>query len=192
MLAVLSLAAISRSCSALAIAGPSFSAVARGTPSIGAIATLALSRNAKIGAPRRGTSSANGCGSGWQPAAGSRAVSNTPRSRIGPNEPLKSKDRRVCPKASGLITKRDRRESTTIGALALQTGTPIAEETLIFSNRVVNSTRYGDDAGAAQPALDIARQVEPEMAGPHCRREVSRTPRVLREKLLREFRPDLV
>ena len=67
MLAVLSLAAISRSCRALAIAGPSFSAVARGSPSIGAIATLVLSRNCKIGAPRRGTSSANGCGSGWQP-----------------------------------------------------------------------------------------------------------------------------
>jgi hypothetical protein len=85
MLAVFSLAAISRSCSALAIAGPSFSAVARGSPSIGAIVILVLSRKSRIGAPRRGTSPANGCGSGWQPAVGSRQASNTPKSRRGPN-----------------------------------------------------------------------------------------------------------
>src|SRR5215471_10669241 len=65
MLAAFSLAAISRSCNALAIAGPSFSAVARGAHSIGAIVTLALSRRSKTGAPRRGTSSANGWGNGW-------------------------------------------------------------------------------------------------------------------------------
>jgi hypothetical protein len=82
----LSLAAISRSCNAFAIAGPSFSAVARGSPSIGAIATLELSRKAKIDAPRRGTSSANGCGSGWQPAIGTREASTTARSQIGPKE----------------------------------------------------------------------------------------------------------
>jgi hypothetical protein len=85
MLAVLSLAAISRSCKALAIAGPSFSAVARGSPSIGAIATLVLSRKSSIAAPRRGTSLANGCGSGWQPAIGSPKANTAPRSRIGPN-----------------------------------------------------------------------------------------------------------
>jgi hypothetical protein len=85
MLAVLSLAAISRSCNALAIAGPSLSAVARGSPSIGAIATLELSGKASIGAPRRGTSSANGCGSGWQPAIGTREASTAPRSQIGPS-----------------------------------------------------------------------------------------------------------
>src|SRR5262245_1405491 len=68
MLAVLSLAATSRSCSALAIAGPSFSAGARGVPSLGAIVTVAPSFRANIGEPLRGTSSAKGRGKGWQPA----------------------------------------------------------------------------------------------------------------------------
>ena len=64
MLAVRSLAAMSRFCNAFAIAGASFSAVARGPPLSGAIATLALSRKVSIGEPGFGTSSAKGCGSG--------------------------------------------------------------------------------------------------------------------------------
>src|SRR5271166_3854015 len=182
MLAVLSLAAISRSCNALAIAGPSFSAVARGNPSTGAIATLVLSGNAKIGAPRRGTSSANGCGSGWQPAAGNRKPSGATRRRIWRNG-----IERTC----GLITKRDRRERASVGWLAAQASTAIAEEMLILGNRVVSGTLDSRDTSSGKAVLDIAGQIEHEVAGPQCRNEEGCARSVLRESL-REFRPDLV
>src|SRR2546421_4912474 len=48
------------------------------------------------------------------------------------------------------------------------------------------------DPRAREPALDIAREVEHEMAGPQCRREISRAGRVMRQKLLGKFWPDLV
>src|SRR5689334_20745275 len=159
MLAVLSLAAISRSCNALAIAGPSFSAVARGSPSTGVIVTLALSRNANIGAPRRGTSSANGWGSGWHPAADSTNASGTRRRRSGADGIGRKRN---------LVTERDRRERPAIDRFALLTGTPIAEELPLFGDCVASGALDGCDPGAGQPVLDIARQIEHEVPGPRC------------------------
>src|SRR5262245_19312644 len=177
MLAVLSSAAISRSWSALAIAGPSFSAVARGRPSIGAIATLLLSRNARIGAPCRGTSSANGCGSGWQLAIDSSEATSPPRSQIG---------------GSNSIAERDCRECAAIHPLATQTGTPITEEIRVIGSCIASRAFDVRYAGASQPALNIARQVKHQIAGSQRGRKMRCAGRVVRQEWMQEFRPDLV
>src|SRR5260370_10157508 len=90
------------------------------------------------------------------------------------------------------IAKRDRREGAAIYGLAAQTGTPITEKILVLSDRVVSGAVDDRDPRASQPTLDIGRQVEHEMAGSQCRREISYAGRVIREKGRREFRPDLV
>src|ERR1700694_6029791 len=107
MLAVLSLAGISRCCSALAIAAPSFSAVTRGVPSTGAIVTLTLSRRVSIGDPGRGASSANGCGRGWQAAAARTAA-------MAARRPLSLEN--------------DRGKPTPVNPFAAQISAPLAEE----------------------------------------------------------------
>src|SRR5271168_1049433 len=98
----------------------------------------------------------------------------------------------IYPRSRGLIAKRDRRECAAIDWLAAETGTPITEETRAFGDRVTSGAADDRNPRASEPALDIARQVEHEMAGSQCRREISRAGRVMREKLLRELRPDLV
>ena len=90
------------------------------------------------------------------------------------------------------IAKRDCRERAAIDRLAARTGAPITEKMRVLGDRVVRGSLDRRDPRANQPALDIARQVEREMAGPQCRREISRAGWVMREKLLRKFRADLV
>src|SRR6516225_9656662 len=184
MLAVLSLAAISRCCSALAIAGLSFSAVARGIPSIGAIVTLALSCNVSMGEPRTGTSSANGCGSGWQPAT-SMAAAAAMRGECRRREPVmraaacrdswiakESGARGVIRTPALLLVERDGGEPAPVCALTAQAGAPIAEETRLLDNRIVRSALHRSNLGPNEPMFDIAWQIEHEIPGAQCRREL--------------------
>src|SRR6516162_1552084 len=174
MLAVLSLAATSRSCSALAIAGPSFSAVARGAPSIGAIVTLALSRKVNIGEPFCGTSSANGWGSGWQPA-----VHRTTAAAAPPTAPGEAAARKRRTESDTVLTARDSRlarrggaaendcrESTTVHAFATQATAPVTEKAILLGGRIVSGAFDCHDTGPNEPALNIARQIKHEMSSP--------------------------
>src|SRR5256885_16259299 len=90
------------------------------------------------------------------------------------------------------IAKRDCRERAAIDRLAAQTGTPITVKMAVLSDGVAWGSLDRRDPRAREPALDIAREVEHEMAGPQCRREISRAGRVMRQKLLGKFWPDLV
>src|SRR5690242_14211795 len=206
MLAVLLLAAISRSCRALAIAGPSFSAVARGLPSIGAIVTLALSRNSKIGAPRRGTSSANGCGSGWHAPKDMTAMAAVAR-MARRAAPLIAKARRRWPAdrarkrrrtgsgralgAGRIRREHNCRETAPVGALAAQAAAPVAEEIRRLGGGVAPGTLDRRDAGPSEPVLDIVRQIEHEMTGPGASLEGETAGQVFGEEPLRKFRPHL-
>src|SRR5215813_11117207 len=179
MLAVLSLAATSRSCSALAIAGPSFSAVARGVPSMGAIVTLALSFSANIGDPLRGTSSAKGRGKGWQPAIHKAAVTAAAptvawkaavrRRQIQSDNALCARHSRFGCSRSAL--ERNCREATAVHAFATQAAAPITEKAFLLGRRIVSGARDHCDTRPNQPALNIARQIEHEMPSPRGRRE---------------------
>src|SRR6516164_1444175 len=170
MLAVVSLAAISRFCRAVASAAPSFSAVARGTPSIGAIVTLALSRNVSIGEPGGGTSPAKGCGSGWQ----------ADRARIAAVS-----DRG----ATGLLREDYRREAAPVSAFAAQTGPPKAEEPILFSDRIMICDLDLDDARTGDTLCEVARQVEEKMALAPRRDEPATVIGVVGEKRLPKLRP---
>src|SRR6516164_1498390 len=173
MLAVVSLAAISRFCRAVASAAPSFSAVARGTPSIGAIVTLALSRNVSIGEPGGGTSPAKGCGSGWQ----------ADRARIAA-----ASDRG----ATGLLREGYRREAAPVSAFAVQTGAPVAEEPVLFSDRIMICDLDLDDARTGETVREVARKVEQKMALAARQGEPATAARVVGEERLAELRPYLV
>src|SRR6516165_2468110 len=172
MLAVVSLAAISRFCKAVASAAPSFSAVARGTPSIGAIVTLALSRNVSIGEPGGGTSPAKGCGSGWQ----------ADRARIAAVS-----DRG----ATGLLREDYRREAAPVSAFAVQTRAPIAEEPVLFGDRIMICDLDPDDARMGETVCEVGRQVEEKMALAARRDEPAAVARVLGDERVAELRPYL-
>src|SRR5215469_7659536 len=168
MLAVVSLAAISRFCRAVARAAPSFSAVARGMPSIGAIVTLALSRNVSIGEPGGGTSPAKGCGSGWQ-AASARIAAASDRG------------------ATGLLREGYRREATPVSVFAAQRGPPIAEEPVLFGDRIMICGLDLDDARTGETVCEVARQVEEKMALAPRRDEPAAVAGVVGEERLAEL-----
>src|ERR1700730_7083748 len=180
-------------------------------PSMGAIVTLALSRRTSMGEPRRGTSSANGCGSGWQPTISRTAAAAVPRLRRGvvpiiraaahsrPAEEAKTMmDEALTPeltnlrRAASLLLEHDCGEPAPIGVLATQAAAPIAEEPLFLGNGVIMGLLHRPDSRLSEPMLDIARQIEHEMAGAHGWREVRFAGGILREKSLWKFPPDLV
>src|SRR6266404_6660890 len=95
-------------------------------------------------------------------------------------------------KAAPLWFQHDRGEPAPVGGLATQAATPIAEEPLFLCNGVVIGLLHGPDSRVSEPMLDIARQIEHEMAGAHGRCEVRFAGRILREKSLWKCLPDLV
>src|SRR6185437_5207761 len=76
--------------------------------------------------------------------------------------------------------------------LAFQTGAPIAEEARLLGDGVAGGTLDRADAGGDEAALDVAGDVEHEMARPPRRSEEIAIVGILGEKACREFRPDLV
>src|SRR5437899_12510367 len=157
MLAVLSLAGISRCCSALAIAAPSFSAVARGVPSTGAIVTLMLSRRVSIGDPGRGASFANGCGNGWQAAATRTAAIAACRQCV-PRIPVIRRGR------SPLSLEGGSGKPAAVSPFAPQTGAPVTEKLRLFGDGVLTNDINRCHPGPSKTVGDVTLQIEQEMA----------------------------
>ncbi len=187
MLAVRSLAAMSRFCSASAIAGASFSAVARGPPLSGAIAT----RGGVAQGQHRRARLWHVVGEGMRQRLAGRQQQQPPRARLPARrrghslhqqnaggeraeEAERQKQDQIGHRGSDIIAiappasavEHDRREAAAEDRLAAQAGATIAEETLLLGDGVaMRRIRPLPRREPGEAALDIARKVEHEMAG---------------------------
>src|SRR5262249_18881740 len=142
-----------------------------------------LSRSDNIGEPRGGTSSANGCGKGWQLATNktvtaARLRANRRRialitvagrrSSLGPGNGTRRHETngpRAADEAMRLFAEHDHGEAAPVSPFTAQAGASIAEKAPLLGDRVMRSTRDDRNPGPSEPVLDVARQIEHEMAG---------------------------